>query len=250
MTPGGIGGIVSCRLADVAFSTRSKVASADVVEAAAVHCRRAWNTRARARRRARRCGSRSRRIPDRLRAAGPARRGPRRPRRAAARACRARSNERLRVRSATRPAPSVLSPSRPSLRSASVFTAPAISARGVRSRAIRHAACLCGTVTFNPLPPAAKNSHDSVVERFGRDFQARIRQLVAGLLGEQAVDERRPAVGDGITDDCVLVCRCSMRGRLTAHRSLRLQPRGGALGEVRQDAVGAGAADRHERFRG
>ena len=38
ITLGGIGGIVSCRLADVAFSTRSNVDSADAIEAAAVHC--------------------------------------------------------------------------------------------------------------------------------------------------------------------------------------------------------------------
>ena len=172
MTPRGIGGIVSCRLADVAFSTRSNVDSADAIEAAAVHCAERREFARELRRALRvavrdldvlRIGRQQRAEHAASRAAG-----------AEQQHARAGEIERRDCASGRRPARRHRCCRRaaPSLRSTSVFTAPAISARGVRSRAIRHAACLCGTVTFNPLPPAAKNSTTSSLKFFGRDFQA------------------------------------------------------------------------------
>ena len=64
---------------------------------------------------------------------------------------------RLRTRSATSPAPSVLSPKMPSASNASVLTAPACSARGLRRFASANACSLNGTVTLAPRPPAAMN---------------------------------------------------------------------------------------------
>ena len=64
---------------------------------------------------------------------------------------------RLRVRSRTSPAPSVLSPNQWSPRHASVLQARAACARGLRSRANANACSLNGIVTLRPSPFASAN---------------------------------------------------------------------------------------------
>ena len=67
--------------------------------------------------------------------------------------------------------------------------------------------------------------------------------MLRGFLREHAVDERRPAVADRMADDAVLV-----GGRLLRDLAHDSKPLRGALREIGQNAVGAGAPDRQQGF--
>ena len=176
------------------------------IEAAATHRAGAGEAPRPARAPCRRCDWRSRVRRAPARAAGPPRRGRHRRRRAAAPARRRSASRGCAAGRAPGPAPSVLSPcSCPSPVSHSVFTAPAWCARLLNRSASAKASSLKGTVTFMPLPPAAKNSRAAAAKPPERHQQPPVLHVLPGLCGEAGMDHRRARMGNRVAGHHVAV---------------------------------------------
>ena len=167
------------------------------------------------------------------------RRARRRRRRGSARACPASAMPRLCSRSRIRPTPSVLSPSRVvSSKKAMVFTACA------RRRARRQLVDQLGgrllvrQRDIETAHAAGQQAQSLAPEIVRVNVEQAIDQILRRRLGEHAVNERRPAVGDRVPDHAVLIGRPGLVRQIHGRKPLRR-----ALREIGQNAVGSGALD-------